>query len=172
MTDAALSSDGKLLAIRTYAEVLVFAVDPASGLPRHDIAPGSCRISWLREKLGEGIGWWWDRRRLVHDDDADRVPPLAAEREVRDVDVVPAEDRADLADMQFAVVPLFGGTAVAGRGVAGALVVVIQVHRHVGLEPEEERRHVHVRDAAEANHAGTRWKKVTGLPSRSSAANS
>ena len=65
ITDAALSPDGKLLAVRTYADVFVFAVDSTSGLPRHDIAPGYCVIARLREQQGEGIGWWEDQRRLV-----------------------------------------------------------------------------------------------------------
>jgi hypothetical protein len=65
VSDAALSPDGKLLAVRTYAEVFVFAIDSATGLPVGHIAPAMCGIRWLREKQGEGVGWWWDRRRLV-----------------------------------------------------------------------------------------------------------
>jgi len=65
VSDAALSPDGRLLAVRTYDEVFVFAIDSLTGLPvRHD-APGSCSIRWLNEKQGEGIGWWWDGRRLL-----------------------------------------------------------------------------------------------------------
>lgn len=65
VSDAALAPDGRLLAVRTYAEVFVFAMDTATGLPVSGIAPGKCFIAGLREKQGEGIGWWWDRRRLV-----------------------------------------------------------------------------------------------------------
>jgi hypothetical protein len=65
VTDAALSSDGKLLAVRTYGDVFIFAVDSLSGLPRRGVSPGFCVIAGLREKQGEGIGWWWDQRRLV-----------------------------------------------------------------------------------------------------------
>lgn len=65
VTDAALSPDGRHLAVRTYADVFVFAVDSASGQPRHDVLPGFCAIAGLRKRQGEGIGWWWDRRRLV-----------------------------------------------------------------------------------------------------------
>ena len=65
VSDASLSSDGRLLAVRTYAEVFVFAMDPATGLARPGHAPGKCFIAGLREKQGEGIAWWWDRRRLV-----------------------------------------------------------------------------------------------------------
>ena len=75
ITDAALSPDGKLLAVRTYVDVFVFAVDSGSGLPRHDIPPGYCSIAALREKQGEGIGWWWDRHRLVLTSEG-RSPPI------------------------------------------------------------------------------------------------
>jgi hypothetical protein len=65
VTDAALSPDGKLLAIRTYAEVYVFPVDSATGRPSPGIRPAVCTILDLNEFQGEGIGWWWDRRRLL-----------------------------------------------------------------------------------------------------------
>jgi hypothetical protein len=65
VSDAALSPDGRLLAVRTYAEVYVFAMDTATALPVPGIAPGKCFIAGLRERQGEGIAWWWDRRRLV-----------------------------------------------------------------------------------------------------------
>ena len=65
VSDAALSADGRALAVRTYADIFIFAMDTVSGLPRHGIAPTSCHIAKLRERQGEGIGWWWDRRHLV-----------------------------------------------------------------------------------------------------------
>ncbi len=65
VVDAALSPDGKLLAVRTYAEVYVFAIDSATGLPATNVAPTFCTIVGLDEKQGEGIGWWWDGRRLL-----------------------------------------------------------------------------------------------------------
>lgn len=65
ISDAALSPDGKLLAVRTYAEVFVFPMDSVSGLPAHGRPPTICSIAHLKENQGEGIGWWWDRRRLV-----------------------------------------------------------------------------------------------------------
>jgi hypothetical protein len=65
VSDAALSPDGRLLAVRTYADVFVFAMNPTTGLPEPGIAPRSCFIAGLREPQGEGIAWWWDRRRLV-----------------------------------------------------------------------------------------------------------
>ncbi len=65
VSDAALSVDGKRLAVRTYSEVFVFAVDSATGRPVANRAPTSCVIVGLDEKQGEGVGWWWDSRRLV-----------------------------------------------------------------------------------------------------------
>jgi hypothetical protein len=74
VTDAALSTDGTLLAVRTYSEVFVYSVDSATGLPRREITPGYCRIAWLRETQGEGIGWWWDQRRLVLTSEGKNAP--------------------------------------------------------------------------------------------------
>jgi hypothetical protein len=65
VSDAALSADGRLLAVRTYAEVYIFAIDSATSLPSSGIPPTSCAILGLHENQGEGIGWWWDGRRLV-----------------------------------------------------------------------------------------------------------
>ena len=65
VTDAALSADGSKLAVRTYAEVYVFQVDTATGLPSASGRPAVCTILDLNEKQGEGIGWWWDQRRLL-----------------------------------------------------------------------------------------------------------
>ena len=65
VSDAALTPDGKSLAVRTYADVYIFAMDTTTGLPRDGVETARCVIDRLREKQGEGIGWWWDRRRLV-----------------------------------------------------------------------------------------------------------
>ena len=65
VSDASLSPDGKRLAVRTYSEVFVFAMDSATGLPVRGASPTSCTILGLEENQGEGIGWWWDRRRLL-----------------------------------------------------------------------------------------------------------
>lgn len=65
ITDAALSPDGRRLAVRTYAEIFVFAMDSGRGLPQKDVEPITCRIAGLREKQGEGIGWWPDQRHLI-----------------------------------------------------------------------------------------------------------
>jgi hypothetical protein len=62
VTDAALSPDGRVLAVRTYSEVFFFAVDSASWLPITHRAPTTCTILGLDEGQGEGVGWWWGRR--------------------------------------------------------------------------------------------------------------
>ena len=65
VSDAALSPNGKHLAVRTYDDVYIFEMDSVTQLPRPGQAPVPCTIRQLREAQGEGIAWWWDRRRLV-----------------------------------------------------------------------------------------------------------
>lgn len=60
VTDAALSPDGRRVAIRTYTEVYLFPVAPAGRLA----APTSCNVAGL-EKQGEGITWLDDHRLLL-----------------------------------------------------------------------------------------------------------
>ena len=56
ITDAALSPDAQLLAVRTYGEVYVFGVDSATGRPRGG-APSVCDITRIQKDNGEGITW-------------------------------------------------------------------------------------------------------------------
>ena len=65
ISDAALSPDGKLLAVRTYDDVYLFAVDSVTQLPKPTQATVPCTIRALKERQGEGIAWWWDQRRVV-----------------------------------------------------------------------------------------------------------
>lgn len=74
VTDAALSPDGALLAVRTYAEVYIFAVDVTTGRPSSGTRPGVCTILDLNENQGEGIGWWWDRQRLLLTSEGNNEP--------------------------------------------------------------------------------------------------
>lgn len=57
VTDAARSSDGRYLAVRTYAWVATFALDSATGLPRRGAAPALCDLAALAETQGEGVGF-------------------------------------------------------------------------------------------------------------------
>ena len=65
VSDASLSPDGKLLAVRTYDDVYLFEVDSVTQLPKRDQRPLPCAIRGLKEEQGEGIAWWWDGRRLL-----------------------------------------------------------------------------------------------------------
>lgn len=74
ITDAALSPDAKHLAVRTYAQVYVFATDPATGLVNHAIRPSVCNIVPLGEPQGEGVTWADSRGRLVFTSEGRNVP--------------------------------------------------------------------------------------------------
>lgn len=74
ITDAALSPDAKHLAVRTYAQVYVFATDQATGLVNHAIAPSVCNIVPLGEPQGEGVTWADSRGRLVFTSEGRGVP--------------------------------------------------------------------------------------------------
>jgi hypothetical protein len=65
VTDAALSPDVRLLAVRTYLQVYIFATDPATGAVRRAVPPTLCNIAGLDERQGEGIGWLGAARELV-----------------------------------------------------------------------------------------------------------
>jgi hypothetical protein len=65
VNDASLSADGNLLAVRTYAEVFIFRVDSATGLPEAGQLPRPCTLTGLGQDRAEGVAWWWDGRRLL-----------------------------------------------------------------------------------------------------------
>jgi len=65
ITDAALSPDARHLAVRTYAQVYIFATDSATGRVNHAVRPSVCNIAELAEELGEGVTWADARGRLV-----------------------------------------------------------------------------------------------------------
>ena len=56
VTDAALSADGRIMAVRTPDRLFALRVDSAAGrlLPGH--APATCDLTALREEQGEGVG--------------------------------------------------------------------------------------------------------------------
>jgi hypothetical protein len=60
ITDAALSPDGKHLAVRTYTQVFVFATDSATGRVDHGVAAVACDLTGANEEQGEGVTWMHD----------------------------------------------------------------------------------------------------------------
>ena len=58
ITDASLSPDAQRLAVRTYAEVYVFATDSLTGRVRPNVPPARCNIANLERGYGEGITWY------------------------------------------------------------------------------------------------------------------
>jgi hypothetical protein len=65
ITDAALSPDSRWLAVRTYAQVFVFAADTMSGRVATTTSPTVCNVIGLLERQGEGIGWLGTSGRLL-----------------------------------------------------------------------------------------------------------
>ena len=57
ITDAALSPDGRHVAVRTYSQLFVFASDPASGRIQTAVPPARCNLSALDWSHGEGVTW-------------------------------------------------------------------------------------------------------------------
>jgi hypothetical protein len=65
ITDAALSPDGRVLAVRTYAQVFTFATDSVTGRVRGAIPPGVCNIIQFDLWPGEGITWFGRSSKLL-----------------------------------------------------------------------------------------------------------
>lgn len=65
ITDASLSADGRLLAVRTYWQVYIFAVDSITGRVAGFLPRAVCNIAGLGERQGEGISWYLDSRQLL-----------------------------------------------------------------------------------------------------------
>jgi hypothetical protein len=65
ITDAALSPDIGHLAIRTYAQLYIFATDRRTGLVNHAVPPSVCNIVPLGEPQGEGVTWIDNRGRFA-----------------------------------------------------------------------------------------------------------
>jgi len=74
VTDASLSPDARHLAVRTYAQVYVFATDPTTGRVNHAVPPAICNIASLGEQQGEGITWASNDGRLVFTSEGTTVP--------------------------------------------------------------------------------------------------
>lgn len=65
ITDAALSSDGRHLAVRTYSQVYIYGADSLTGRANHAMAPTVCNLVALGEAQGEGVTWVDTRGRLL-----------------------------------------------------------------------------------------------------------
>jgi hypothetical protein len=65
VTDAALSSDGSALAVRTYNILFVYRANSETGEPNRSLAPTKCDLKPLGEPQGEGVGWHPDGRLQV-----------------------------------------------------------------------------------------------------------
>ena len=74
ITDASLSPDARHLAVRTYAQVYVFATDPMTGHVNHAVSPAICNIASLGEQQGEGITWANNDGRMVFTSEGTTVP--------------------------------------------------------------------------------------------------
>lgn len=71
VTDAALSPDGGTLAVRTYGELFLLPVDPATGRPRYASAPRVCDLTPIAERQGEGITFLGDGEFLLSSEAGD-----------------------------------------------------------------------------------------------------
>jgi hypothetical protein len=75
ITDASLSRDGRLLAVRTYWQVYIFATDSATGRVAAFQPRAVCNVAGLQERQGEGISWFPDGNRLLLSSEG-RTQPL------------------------------------------------------------------------------------------------
>ena len=74
ITDASLAPDGRHVAVRTYAQVFIFATDSVTGAVNHAVAPSVCDLVPLGEAQGEGVSWANARGRLVFTSEGRRAP--------------------------------------------------------------------------------------------------
>ena len=65
VTDAALSPDGHHLAVRTYAQIYVFATDPMTGRVRGAVPPAVCNVVGTESSPGEGVAWYGRTGKLM-----------------------------------------------------------------------------------------------------------
>jgi len=79
ITDAALSPDGHLLAVRTYAQVYVFQTDSSTGRVRGAIPPSICNIVPLGRWQGEGVAWFGRSGKLLLTSEGQGSPMFAVD---------------------------------------------------------------------------------------------
>lgn len=65
ITDAALSADGRRLAVRTYGELFLLGIDSATALPRYESPLSTCDVRDVDQLVGEGVTWLDARRVLL-----------------------------------------------------------------------------------------------------------
>lgn len=74
ITDASLSADSRWLAVRTYGQVYVFAVDSTTGRVRNEVAPATCNVEDVESKHGEGIAWFGTGTQLLLTNEGRNAP--------------------------------------------------------------------------------------------------
>jgi hypothetical protein len=75
ITDASLAPDRRHLAVRTYGELYVFAIDSATARLNHRVPPSVCDVARLGERQGEGVAWVDNDGRFVFSSEG-RTSPL------------------------------------------------------------------------------------------------
>ena len=79
VTDAALSPDAQWLAVRTYAQVYLFATDSTTGRVRGAIPPSVCNIAPLGRWQGEGVAWFGRSGKLLLTSEGRQSPMFAVD---------------------------------------------------------------------------------------------
>lgn len=74
ITDASLSTDSRLLAVRTYGQIYVFATDTATGRVQRAVAPAVCNINGVESKRGEGVTWTGNNTQLLLTNEGRNAP--------------------------------------------------------------------------------------------------
>jgi len=73
ITDAALSPDGRHVAVRTYTQIFVFAADSTTGRIDTSLRPAVCNVGALAQ-VGEGITWTKSDGTLLLTNEGDFAP--------------------------------------------------------------------------------------------------
>jgi hypothetical protein len=79
VTDAALSPDGRHLAVRTYAQIYVFATDSITGRVTGAIPPAVCNIIPLESSPGEGVAWYGRTGKLMLTAEGQSLPLIVVD---------------------------------------------------------------------------------------------
>ena len=74
ITDAALSPDGKHVAVRTYSQLYVYSTDATSGRVLGDVPAAVCNLAPLGEAQGEGVTWLSSSGRFAFSSEGREAP--------------------------------------------------------------------------------------------------